>query len=122
MQGIVKSVSEPHSYGGRVSVHGDLALADALLSFVVPVERPPHKGQPVIIEGYFNFKLLNCSGGGSWRGDWKIRLVGQVVGEWVPAAVQKPMLPLPQQGTRTPLTEFTRWRQNIGETAMRARR
>jgi exodeoxyribonuclease VII large subunit len=108
VQGIAKGVTEPRSYGGRVSVYGELVLGDALVSFVVPAERAPREGQPVIIEGYLRFKLLTRSNNGSWRGDWKVMLVGQVVGEWVPMVAAKPMLPLPQRGTRKPLTEFIR--------------
>lgn len=77
VQGIAKSVSEPRSYGGRVSVYGELALGDALGSFVVPVERSPREGQPVITEGHLRFKLFTRSNNGSWRGDWKVMLICQ---------------------------------------------
>jgi hypothetical protein len=68
VQGIAKGVTEPRSYGGRVSVCGELVLGDALVSFVVPAEPAPREGQPVIIEGYLRFKLLTRSNNGSWAG------------------------------------------------------
>lgn len=105
VQGIAENVSKPwsSSNGGRPMVFGELALGTAVLSFQVPDEAAPNEGEAVVIEGHLRFRP--ASRGDTRRGNWKVVLVGQVVGTWTPRARPAPIA-LPVRGEATPLEVF----------------
>jgi exodeoxyribonuclease VII large subunit len=106
VKGIAKKVQEPRTYGDHAIVYGELVLGAALVSFAVPAECAPREDQPVIIEGHLRFKLATRSSNDVWRGNWKVTLVGQVVGEWTPIAAPTRVVPLPERGESIPLSTF----------------
>lgn len=107
VQGFAENISESWTpRGGRPVVFGDLVLGSVLLSFQVPVETAPREGEPVIIEGTLRGRIITQPSGPAWRGNWKVTLVGQVVGNWTPRAAPKPLVALPERGERIPLNDF----------------
>lgn len=106
VQGIAESVSKPWSRdGSRPVVFGELSLGGANLSFQVPAEMAPASDERVVIEGYLRASPVTRSFEGR-RGNWKIMLVGQVVGTWTPRETPPPPSPLPDRGEATPLDIF----------------
>lgn len=107
VQGFAENISEPRAYGGgRPIVFGELVLGSALLAFRVPAENAPRNGEAVIVEGRLSGRLVTRSTGTAWRGDWKVTLIGQVVGNWTPRAARAPTPALPTRGARIPLGDF----------------
>ena len=65
----------------------------------------PASDERVVIEGFLRASPVTRSFEGR-RGNWKIMLVGQVVGTWTPRETPPPPLPLPDRGEATPLDIF----------------
>lgn len=107
VKGLATRVGAPYSpaMGGSV-VYGELALGSALVSFRVPAEVAPQEGEAVVIRGVLHLALVDKSKDHAWRGNWKLTLIGQVVGKWIPRTPPEPVLPLPERGERIPLDDF----------------
>lgn len=105
VQGFAESVSRPWTpgNGGRAIVFGELALGAGLLSFQVPAETAPEEGEPVVIEGHLRIRVATRNSNDGRRGNWRITLVGHVIGSWKPREQRAAARPLPPRGEPIPL-------------------
>lgn len=107
VKGIAVKVNSPFPSGsGGSVVYGELALGSALVSFRVPAEVAPQEGEAVVIRGVLRLTLVERTRDHAWRGNWKLTLIGQVIGTWTPRLSPVPILPLPERGERIPLNDF----------------
>ena len=108
VQGFAENVSRPWTSGnGRPAVvYGEISLGYGVLSFQVPAEAAPEDDEPVVIEGKLRLRVATRNSNDGRRGNWRITLVGHVIGNWTPRKRQSPLQPLPPRGQTVPFDAF----------------
>jgi exodeoxyribonuclease VII large subunit len=106
VQGYAQNLRSWAASNGRSFTFGELSWGAGLIMFRVPAETAPDEGDAVIIQGVLKASVETKGNAHSYRGNWRVELIGHVVGEWTPRVPQARAEIVERAGDAVSLEEF----------------